>query len=88
MPSGRARGASVARFAPQLCQRRRWRWAGPPIIGKLLGHASPTTTSKYAHLDNDPVRRATNAIGATIAAAIDRKPAGENVVELKARRDA
>jgi integrase len=64
---------------------------GLPIIGKLLkllGHASPTTTSKYAHLDNDPVRRATNAIGATIAAAIDRKPAGENVVELKARRDA
>jgi hypothetical protein len=37
----------------------------------LLGHASPTTTSKYAHLDDDPVRRATNTIGATIAAAMD-----------------
>jgi len=61
---------------------------GLPIIGKLLGHASPTTTSKYAHLDNDPVRRATNTIGATIAAAMDRKPAGKKIVELKARRDA
>ena len=58
---------------------------GLPIIGKLLGHASPSTTAKYAHLDNDPVRRATNAIGATIAAAMDRKPSG-NVVELKASR--
>jgi integrase len=60
---------------------------GLPIIGKLLGHASPATTAKYAHLDSDPVRRATNAIGATIAAAMARKPEGENVVKLKARRD-
>ena len=50
---------------------------GLPVIGKLLGHASPTTTARYAHLDNDPVRRATNAIGATIAAALDGKPVGQ-----------
>ncbi len=58
---------------------------GLPVIGKLLGHASPTTTAKYAHLDNDPVRRATNAIGATIAAAMAGASAGENVVTLKAK---
>jgi hypothetical protein len=59
------------------------------VIGKLLGHASPATTSRYAHLDADPVRKAANAIGATIAAAMDGKSAGENVVPLaKARRDA
>jgi integrase len=46
---------------------------GLPIIGKLLGHASPATTAKYAHLDSDPVRRATYAIGATLAAAMARK---------------
>jgi integrase len=44
---------------------------GLPVIGKLLGHASPTTTAKYAHLDSDPIRRATNTIGATLAAALD-----------------
>ncbi len=56
---------------------------GLPVIGKLLGHASPTTTSKYAHLDNDPVRRATNAIGATIAAALDGKGNAKNVTTIR-----
>jgi integrase len=52
---------------------------GLPIIGKLLGHASPTTTSKYAHLDADPLRRASNAIGATIAAALEGRAGGAAV---------
>ncbi len=43
---------------------------GLPIIGKLLGHTSPTTTARYAHIDNDPLRRASERIGATIAAAL------------------
>ena len=51
------------------------------MIGKLLGHASPGTTARYAHLDADPVRKAANAIGATIAAAMAGK-SGENVVPL------
>lgn len=47
------------------------------------------TTQRYAHLDNDPLRRATGAIGATIAAAMDgRREAnsGEVVPLAKARR--
>lgn len=44
---------------------------GLPIIGKLLGHSQPATTARYAHLDNDPVRRAVNSIGAAIAAGLD-----------------
>lgn len=43
---------------------------GLPIVGKLLGHASATTTARYAHLDADPLRRASERIGSTIAAAM------------------
>ncbi len=46
---------------------------GLPIIGKLLGHADPATTQRYAHLDADPVRRATNEIGDRISAAMGGK---------------
>jgi integrase len=44
---------------------------GLPIIGRLLGHAQPTTTARYAHLDNDPLRRASEAIAGHIAAALE-----------------
>ena len=50
---------------------------GLPIIGKLLGHAQAATTHRYAHLDVDPLRRAVNAIGTTIAAALDGKPGAD-----------
>jgi integrase len=60
---------------------------GLPVIGKLLGHRSVETTARYAHLDNDPVRRASNAIAATIAAALDGTGAARNVVRIKGRAD-
>jgi integrase len=43
---------------------------GLPIIGKLLGHSQAATTARYAHLDNDPLRRASEHIGGQIAAAM------------------
>ncbi|HEX4238246.1 MAG TPA: tyrosine-type recombinase/integrase [Xanthobacteraceae bacterium] len=43
---------------------------GLPIIGKLLGHTQPSTTARYAHLDADPLRRASNHIGSQLAAAM------------------
>jgi integrase len=46
---------------------------GLPIIGKLLGHSQPSTTQRYAHLDADPMRRAAETIGSTIAAAMAGK---------------
>ncbi len=46
---------------------------GLPIIGKLLGHSQAATTHRYAHLDADPMKRAAEAIGATIAAAMEGK---------------
>src|SRR5207248_4780757 len=41
-----------------------------PLIGALLGHSEVATTQRYAHLADDPVRRANEAIGARIAAAL------------------
>jgi integrase len=35
---------------------------GLPIIGRLLGHSQAATPARYAHLDNDPLRRASEAI--------------------------
>jgi integrase len=58
---------------------------GLPIIGKLLGHTQASTTQRYAHLDADPLRRASEAIGGRIAAALDGKHAG-SVVQLKRGR--
>jgi integrase len=46
---------------------------GLPMIGKLLGHSQAATTFRYAHLGDDPVRRASETVGSAIAAAMDRK---------------
>lgn len=40
-----------------------------PIIGQLLGHTQATTTQRYAHLMDDPLRQATERVGAIVAAA-------------------
>jgi integrase len=37
-----------------------------PVIGGLLGHTTPTTTARYAHLTDDPLRRATEQAGVLI----------------------
>jgi integrase len=47
---------------------------GLPIIGRLLGHSQVATTARYAHLDNDPLRRASETIASRIAAALDGNP--------------
>ncbi|MFO1125098.1 MAG: tyrosine-type recombinase/integrase [Methylocystis sp.] len=55
-----------------------------PIIGALLGHSQPATTARYAHLLDDPLRRAADAAGATIQAALGGKTEGE-VTPIKGR---
>jgi integrase len=39
------------------------------LVGALLGHSNPTTTARYAHLYDDPMRAAVERVGAVIAAA-------------------
>jgi len=43
---------------------------GLPVIGRLLGHTQASTTARYSHLADDPVRLAADAIGDTIARAM------------------
>jgi integrase len=44
-----------------------------PIIGALLGHKHSATMARYAHLSADPFRAANNAVGARIAAVMNRR---------------
>lgn len=38
-----------------------------PMIGALLGHTSPATTARYAHMMADPLRQAAEVIGSRLA---------------------
>ncbi|HEV7635944.1 MAG TPA: tyrosine-type recombinase/integrase, partial [Bradyrhizobium sp.] len=40
---------------------------GLPIIGKLLGHTQASTTHRYAHLDSDPLKKASEQIALSIS---------------------
>jgi integrase len=42
-----------------------------PVIGALLGHTQAQTTSRYAHLLDDPLRAATERVG-TMLTAVER----------------
>jgi len=59
---------------------------GLPIIGKLLGHSQPATTARYAHLDNDPLRRASETIAGQIATAMGDAPKGKSAEVVQWRR--
>ena len=45
-----------------------------PVIGALLGHTQAATTQRYAHLLDDPLRAATERVGAIVTAAGSRPP--------------
>lgn len=48
---------------------------GLPVIGALLGHRHAATTARYAHLADDPLRKANDWIGGEIGAAMERRAA-------------
>jgi integrase len=37
------------------------------VVGRLLGHTNPSTTKRYAHLADDPLRAATGQFGSKVA---------------------
>lgn len=52
------------------------------IIGSLLGHKETKTTERYAHLANDPLQTANEAISKRIMDSMTIKPSKRNVVVL------
>ena len=44
-----------------------------PIIGALLGHRVPSTTARYAHLGDDPLRAVADRVSAELAQAMARR---------------
>ena len=56
------------------------------LIGALLGHSSPVTTSRYAHLFADPQREAVEKVGAVVEAAANGKPVAPVPLPVGKRR--
>ncbi|WP_131118472.1 site-specific integrase [Lichenihabitans psoromatis] len=52
------------------------------VIGAILGHADVKTTSRYAHLADDPIRAAANGIARSVQAAFENQPAAR-VIPLR-----
>ncbi len=51
-------------------------------VGRLLGHTQAATTQRYAHLADDPLREATNRMGAIIENAEGKRETAE-VIPLR-----
>jgi site-specific recombinase XerD len=58
------------------------------VIGAILGHADVKTTSRYAHLADDPVRNAANEISKSVHAAFVDKSFGKVIPLGETRRKA
>ena len=56
------------------------------VIGKMLGHSQPATTARYAHLADDPVKAASDAVGTQIATAMDGGNGGAIIPLAKTMR--
>jgi integrase len=59
-----------------------------PVIGALLGHRQAATTQRYAHLSDDPLRAASEAVGRALDAAMNppAKPAVADMGAARARK--
>lgn len=56
---------------------------GLQVVGKILGHADPKTTARYAHIADDPLRAAADRISSSIAAALDNNLNDNNFVRIR-----
>ena len=56
-----------------------------PSIGKMLGHTQAATTQRYAHLADDPLRKAVDTVGARYLASMSGNKSSNNVVRIHNR---
>ncbi len=56
------------------------------LVGKVLGHQQTSTTERYAHLADDPLKAVADKTAAHIAAAMKNGNGGAEVVELPKRK--
>ena len=57
-----------------------------PLIGKLLGHKRATTTERYAHFADDPVRDAADRVQGRLADRLAKPPAKVEPLRQGSRR--
>lgn len=57
------------------------------LVGKTLGHAKAKTTERYAHIADDPTRRAATKAGTQIKKLIDGGGKGGRTTKRKAKRE-
>lgn len=60
--------------------------ASLPIIGALLGHYDSATTQRYAHLHDDPLKAASEAVGGKIAAALGNMSANSGIISIHTKK--
>ena len=53
------------------------RGASLALVGRLLGHSTPQTTARYAHLADEPLREAVDTVGAAVTGA-QRRPENDS----------
>jgi integrase len=49
------------------------------LIGQMLGHTQVQTTQRYAHLFDDPLRKAAETVGKFIGPSVKKLPAPDEV---------
>lgn len=54
-----------------------------PFIGRLLGHTQSATTARYAHLADDPLKVANDAVGRRLVGLMDGSVKRGEIIDLK-----
>jgi integrase len=77
IPHGREEGFTAHDLRHQFASLAVSGGATLPMIGGLLGHTVPTTTARYAHLFDQPLREVSDAVGRRLIPSVDnnRRPA-------------
>lgn len=56
-----------------------------PLIGAVLGHTEPSTTQRYSHLANDPLKQAADLVAGKVAEAM-RRPVRTKLVRISSEK--